>query len=399
MLPWYLAEPPVGMGAAANPYADAQAQLGKIASLVNANLTVQYVSAATVTAIAAAASTLQADVAAFSSTDSATITNNPIYPFFIAMIPTAADAGPNGYQLPSIAEMGQYATELQGMVAALPGANGGSSSGAVFNPTPNAPLVISTSTGGRTAVSRLTPVVVASSTTQGTQTSTPNYNPTTGVTTNNPPPPGFNAANAPTTTVPTSSGPVTVPTTTSSPGGAVTTDPSTGATVVTSTNPDGSTTVTTDNGPGGEAVSTTIPPPYLYFFHPRDDSGKLVLALGVGALVISLLVLAVNSEEGEKVLDAVAAPIDDAAKAVGVPDLPPIPVPELPTENPIRRRRKRKGRRRNPEPLYVIQVERRSGVFTAYNDDVFTNRMKAERHASKLESRLGKRTRVIRTLR
>jgi hypothetical protein len=70
------------------------------------------------------------------------------------------------------------------------------------------------------------------------------------------------------------------------------------------------------------------------------------LALGIGAIAIGLLDLFVNSEPGEKVLDAVAAPVDDAAKAVGIPDLPPIPVPELPTENPIRRRRKRKGRRK-----------------------------------------------------
>ena len=126
-----------------------------------------------------------------------------------------------------------------------------------------------------------------------------------------------------------------------------TTDPSTGATTVTVTNPDGSTTTTTDNGPGGEPNSVTTPAPYFYFFHPRDDAGKLVLALGIGAMAMGLIVLAVNSKEGEKVLEVVAKPVDDAAKAVGIPAdatlIPDLPV-FGPTLNPLPRRR----RRRNP---------------------------------------------------
>jgi hypothetical protein len=147
----------------------------------------------------------------------------------------------------------------------------------------------------------------------------------------------------------TSSDDAPPPTSTTLPNGStVTTDPSTGSTIVTTTNPDGSTTVTTSGGPGGEPTSYTTPAPYFGVFHPRDDSGKLVLAFGLGAMALGLLVLAVNSEEGEKALAVVAKPVDDAAKAVGIPDLPSMALPELPefgpSLNPIRRRPSKKAR-------------------------------------------------------
>jgi hypothetical protein len=169
------------------------------------------------------------------------------------------------------------------------------------------------------------------------------YNPTTGVTTNNPPPAGFTPPAPSDTPASTSSGDAPPPASTTLPNGStVTTDPSTGSTIVTTTNPDGSTTVTTSGGPGGEPTSYTTPAPYFGVFHPRDDSGKLVLAFGLGAMALGLLVLAVNSEEGEKALAVVAKPVDDAAKTVGIPDIELPSLPEFgPTLNPIKRRRRK----------------------------------------------------------
>ena len=251
----------------------------------------------------------------------------------------------------NVASVAAAANQLIGFVSGLTGGGGSTpsnlpSNSSTFVPVAPLPTKILTSKPGNIVVVAAGGQVVGGPVAAIGPNGSPLYNPATGVTTNNPPSPGWTPPAPPV-------------------NAAVTTDPSTGATTVTTTNPDGSTTTTTDNGPGGEPTSVTTPPPYFGFFPaPRDCSGALVLALGIGAIAIGLLDLFVNSKEGEKALAVVAKPVDDAAKAVGIPDLPEL-IPDLslpefgPTLNPIRRRR-----RRNPEQ------QTRSGKLTRYGFSV-----------------------------
>ena len=464
MRPWYLdfnptGAPPVGLGAVSSNPAYSQV-IGQLQALANANpnpTSSGVFSSSTAFIgtdelpgqVAYTIDVIAQTVPQFSGGDPAAMAANSNYQTLLAQEQAVIALGDynSTTQVSSknnYSSKGNYnvATVVAAANALIPFVNGltGAGTSAGFNPTPNTPAngtftpvaiptKILTSRGNTVPV---TTVLASGSQVVGgpvafapVQVGPAAAGATGGAAATAAPPTGTPLPTVATVTSPTTGGTATV-----------TTDPSTGATTTTQTNPDGSVTTTTDNGPGGEPVSTTTPAPYFYFFHPRDDSGKLVLALGIGAIAIGLLDLFVNSEPGEKVLDAVAAPVDDVAKAVGIPDLPSV-MPDLPefgpALNPLSRRKIKRARGHSKAsrkatarwmksrgfttkqikrslasenygdpgtgPYYMVQIEKRPGVFSGYDADVFFNKDAAARWARKLERRTGQRTRVIQTLR
>ena len=393
MRPWYMdAEPApygaTGFGALPAAYANAISQLQILANIVSP----QPQSGLIPGEVAAIIDYVAQQVAQFSSGDVQTVQSNPAYQALLAQEQAVIANGDytqspphatttyylskGGYSFPAV---GQAAAALMPVLQSLTGAM----APPAFNPTPNStftPVVTAGSARGlvravgpaplTTSGSLLTPVPagtvppINAGLLPGSNPG-PMYDPTTGVTTNNPGPPQPMDPNAPPTTGPSTATPaaggayVTPPSgmaTVMTPNGPMTvpvhagpvssTDPSTGETTTTQTNPDGSVTVSTDGGPGGASNSVTYPPapPTLVFLpRTREDAGRLIMALGLGAIGMGLLTLFVSSEEGEKVVTEVAKPIDAVVTPVtdAVTGAVDAVLPESgPAQNPVRRRRR-----------------------------------------------------------
>jgi hypothetical protein len=395
MRPWYMdAEPAAygdtGFGALPAAYGQAISTLQPLATIADAS---QAQSAYVPGQVAYMIDTLSQLVSQFSSGDAQTVQSNPAYQTLLAQEQAVIANGDyttspqhattnfytskGNYSYPAI---GQAAAALMPVLQGLTGAVAPPS----FNPTPNStfvpvPTVTSRASSGVRAVGPAPLVaaplvssgglvpIPAGTTPPSSATSSPAYNPATGVITNNPPPLGTLDPNNPATGGMTPSGMIPTPAGYPTPMGpvptAVNTDPSTGVTTTYTTNPDGSTTATS-SGPGTEPTTVTIPPPPVVIFIPETREGRnhFVMALALGVLGAGALALLASSTEGKKIVTEVAKPIDAVVTPVTnvVGDAVDAVFPEGPTENPIRRKRK-------PVRVRAPKVRpRRRRLMTAY---------------------------------